>query len=238
MAITIQLGGLDVEIIHKDIKNMHLSVLPVTGRVRIAVPQRASLDAIRAFAASRLPWIRRHQRKLAAQEREPPREYLERESHFVWGQRVLLQVAATDGAAGVRLRPGKLTLRIRPGASVDDRRAVLEAWYRAEVRQAAEPRVRKLESCLGVSLNRLFVQRMKTKWGSCNPKSRNVRLNTDLAKKPAECLDYVTLHELLHLVWPTHSPDFFAALDREMPNWRDIRRLLNQLPLSTEQSSP
>lgn len=237
MTITIQLGGLDVEVVRKDIKNIHLSVLPVTGRVRIAAPQRVSLDTIRAFAASRLPWIRRHQRKLVAQEREPPREYLDRESHFVWGQRVLLEVVAAKGAPEVCRRPGKLTLRIRQNASTDDRRVALDGWYRAEVRRATEPILAKLEARLDVRLNQLFVQRMKTKWGSCNPQSRNIHLNTDLAKKPPDCLEYVALHELAHLRWPTHSPEFFAMLDREMPNWRNVRRLLNQLPLSAQPSS-
>ena len=231
MVITIQLGDLDVEVVRKDIKNMHLSVLPPEGRVRVAAPERTSLDAIRAFAVLRLPWIRRHQRKMVMQDREPLREFLDRESHFVWGERVMLEVVEHGAPPDVLRRPGKLTLKVRPDAPAEDRRDLVESWYRAEIRRAAAPSLQRWQSHLGVEMNRLFVQRMKTKWGSCNAASRNVRLNTDLAKKPPECLDYVVLHELAHLRVRTHSPAFYDLLDQAMPHWRAVRTLLNVLPL-------
>jgi predicted metal-dependent hydrolase len=233
MAVTISLGGLDVEVIRKDIKNMHLSVLPPEGHVRVAAPERTSLDTIRAFAALRLPWIKRHRRKMLMQDREPPREFLDRETHFIWGQRAMLEIVQREGAPIIQFQPGKLTLCTRANASTDERNALLQAWYRAQVRTAAMPTLNRLEAQLGVKANRLFVQRMKTKWGSCNPLSGNIRLNTDLARKPAECLDYVILHELAHLREPTHSAEFYALLDCKMPQWREVRQLLNSLPLAT-----
>ena len=237
MEDVLDLGGVSVDVIRKDIKNLHLSVHPPTGRVRIAAPERASLETIRAFAVAHLAWIRQHQRKITMQEREPPREYVDRESHFVWGERVMLQVVELDAAPSVTRRHRTLTLQVRPGATVADRQRIMEVWYRNEVRNAAAPILAKWEKHLGVVTRQTFVQRMKTKWGSCNPLTGNIHLNTDLAKKPPECLEYVVLHELAHLRERTHSAEFFALLDLGMPSWREVRRLLNDLPLSTATSS-
>jgi predicted metal-dependent hydrolase len=226
----LQIGGMDVDLIRKDIKNLHLSVHPPTGRIRIAAPIDVNVDAIRAFAISRLAWIRRHQRKLVMQEREPPRIYVDRESHFVWGDRVMLQVVETDGAPSVILNHRTLVLSARPGLAQKSREAVVDAWYRDEVRLAATPLIEKWSRALAVSPNLIFVQSMKTKWGSCNPANGNIRLNTELAKKPVECLDYIVLHELAHLREPTHSAAYFELLDGLLPHWRDTKALLNSLP--------
>jgi predicted metal-dependent hydrolase len=234
METVLDLGGTSVDVIRKDIKNLHLSVHPPTGRVRIAAPERTSLETIRAFAISHLAWIRRHQRKITMQEREPPREYVERESHFVWGERVVLQIVELDAVPTITRRHLTLTLQVRPGATTIDRQRTMEGWYRDEVHRATAPILAKWEKHLGVVARQTFVQRMKTRWGSCNPLTGNIRLNADLAKKPPECLDYVVLHELAHLRVRTHSPEFFALLDLGMPHWRDVRRLLNDLPLRAE----
>jgi predicted metal-dependent hydrolase len=225
------LGDLTVDVLRKDIKNLHLSVHPPTGRVRIAAPLSLGLDAIRAFAVSRIAWIRRNQRKLAAQPREPDRDYVDRESHYVWGERVLLKLHSCDGAPSVELAHRVLHLTVRDGTMRDERHEIVEKWYRDELRRVAEPVVRRWEAHLGVKVNAVFVQRMKTKWGSCHRKTRNIRLNTDLAKKPRDCLDYVVLHELAHILEPTHSEAFHGVLDRALPHWREIRRLLNSLPI-------
>jgi predicted metal-dependent hydrolase len=237
METVVNLGRVSVDVVRKDIKNLHLSVHPPTGRVRVAAPERASIETIRAFAVAHLAWIRRHQRKITMQEREPPREYIDRESHFVWGERVMLNMIELDSAPRITRGHHTLTLQVRPGATMVDRQRVMEGWYRAEVRHAAAPILAKWEKHLGVVARKTFVQRMKTKWGSCNPLTGNIHLNTDLAKKPAECLDYVVLHELAHLRERTHSPEFYTLLDHGMPRWRDVRRLLNDLPLSATTSS-
>ncbi len=233
MVFVLDLGELNVDVIRKDIKNLHLSVHPPTGRVRIAAPERAGLDTIRAFAVAHLAWIRRNQRKIMMQEREPPREYLDRESHFVWGERVMLRIIERDAAPTVSREHHSLSLQVRPGTSTADRQQIAEGWYRDEVRRAAVPAIAKWEALLNVSVNQVFVQRMKTKWGSCNPITCNIRLNTDLAKKPPECLDYVILHEMTHMRARTHSSEFFGYLDQLMPHWRPVRQLLNDLPLSS-----
>lgn len=232
MSAQLQIGEVEVEVVHKAIKNLHLSVHPPTGRVRIAAPERMSLDSIRVFAISKLPWIRRQQDRLVRQEREPPREWIERESHFVWGRRCLLRIVEVDGAPSVELSHRRLILRVRPGTPAGRRQEIVDAWYREQVREALPTLLATWESRLGVSTRRVFVQRMKTKWGSCNAKRRTIRLNTDLAKKPPECLEYVVVHELAHLLEPTHGERFRAILDELMPTWEERRRLLNDLPLS------
>jgi predicted metal-dependent hydrolase len=237
MAMTLEVGGIAVDVIRKDIKNVHLSVHPPSGRVRIAAPRRMSLDTIRLFAISKLGWIRQHQRTLHEQDREAEREYLDRESHYVWGRRFLLKVVEVDAAPEVRVQHGTLVLRVRPGTDVPTREAVLAAWYRQLLKSEVAPLVEAWERRLSVSVDGFFVQQMKTKWGSCNPSARTIRLNTELAKKPKECLEYIVVHEMAHLLEPTHGPRFVAVMDRVLPAWRETRELLNRLPASHQRWS-
>ena len=230
----VKLGDMTVDVVLKDIKNVHLSVHPPTGRVTISAPARMSLDTIRVFAISKLVWIRQQQRKLQEQERETPREYLDRESHYVWGKRYLLKIVEAEQPPSVSLSHSRMVLQVRPGTSPSKRQEILEDWYRELVKQAAPPLIAKWELLLGVSSSRLFVQRMKTKWGSCSPGARNIRLNTDLAKKPRECLEYLVVHELVHLLEPTHNVRFIARMDQFMPKWRAHRQSLNRLPVRHE----
>lgn len=234
MRSQIQLGDLAVDVVRKEIRNIHLSVHPPTGRVTLAAPERLSLDTLRVFAISKLGWIRQQQKKLLEQERETPREFLERESHYVWGRRRLLNLIEGDHAPAVELGHGRLILRLRPGTSPSKRAELLDAWYRAQIREALPAIVAKWEPLLGVKVERCFVQRMKTRWGSCNPSTRSIRLNTDLAKKPRECLEYVAVHEMVHLLEPTHNSRFLALMDRFLPRWHFHRDTLNRLPVRHE----
>jgi hypothetical protein len=223
-----------VDLVRKDIKNVHLSVHPPAGRVRIAAPRHLSDDAIRAFAIRKLRWIRRQQSRLQEQERETPREFLNRESHLVWGRRLLLRVVEADGAQRVELSPHRLTLRVRPSTPTSKRAQLLDEWYRGQIRAALPPLLARWARLMGVSSPRVFVQRMKTKWGSCNPRAGTIRLNTELARKPPECLEYLVVHELAHLLEPTHNPRFVALMDRFLPAWQSPRRTLNRLPVRHE----
>jgi len=234
MPTQVQLGDMAVDVVLKDIKNVHLSVHPPTGRVTISAPSRMTLDTVRVFAISKLGWIRQQQRKLQEQERETPREYLDRESHYVWGKRYLLKVSESGQPPAVELKHNRMHLRVRLGTDETKRQVVIEEWYRAQIKQAAPPLIAKWEKEIGVKCARFFVQRMKTKWGSCNSRVRTIRLNTDLAKKPRECLDYLVVHELVHLVEPTHNARFVARMDRFMPKWRSHRQTLNRLPVRHE----
>ena len=234
MPATIELGDITLDVVRKDIKNVHLSVYPPTGRVRISAPARMSLDTIRLFAISKLGWIRQQQKKLREQERETQREYLDRESHYVWGRRFLLKVVEEDAAPSVQAHHGTLLLSVRPGADDDTKEAVVAGWYRQLLKTAVPPLIETWEPRLKVTVSGFYVQQMKTKWGSCNAAARTIRLNTELAKKPKECLEYIVVHEMVHLIEPTHGPRFVALMDRFMPNWRDTRELLNRLPARHE----
>ena len=234
MVSQIKLRDIAVDVILKNIKNVHLSVYPPTGRVRISAPKRMSMNTIRVFAISKLDWIKKQQTRIREQQRESRREYVDRETHYVWGKRCLLKVLEEDGAADVQLRHRTLLLRVRPGTDHGTREAVVAAWYRQAVREAVPPLVEIWEPRLSVTVSRVFVQQMKTRWGTCNPIARSIRLNTELAKKPRECLEYIVVHEMVHLLEPTHNAHFTGLLDHFMPQWRHCRDRLNELPVREE----
>jgi predicted metal-dependent hydrolase len=234
MVLQIKLGEIAVDVILKDIKNVHLSVHPPTGRVRISAPKRMSLDIIRVFAISKLGWIKRQQTKLREQEREPPREYLDRESHYLWGKRYLLTVSEIDSAPSIELRNSRMLLQVRPRTDRRKKNALVEEWYRKQIGKVVPPLLARWQPLMGVRVERFFVQRMKTRWGSCNYNARTIRLNTELAKKAPECLEYILVHELAHLLEPTHNARFTEYMDQFMPGWRVNRQELNRAPLTDE----
>jgi len=234
MATRIELGGVVLEVIKKDIKNVHLSVYPPVGKVRISAPLRMSIDTIRVYAITRLQWIKQQQRKLRAQQRETPREYIDRESHYLWGKRYLLKVVEQDAPPAVELKQNKLLLKVRPEADKEKKRDILDEWYRQQLKAETQLLIKKWQLDMGVKVRQFYVQQMKTKWGSCNPASRSIRLNTELAKKPRECLEYIVVHEMAHLLEPTHNQRFVALMDRFIPRWQYYRDMLNRLPVRHE----
>ncbi|NOJ92353.1 M48 family metallopeptidase [Corallococcus coralloides] len=234
MSELLVIGDVRIEVVKKGVKNVHLTVHPPKGRVRIAAPEWMKADAIRLFAISKLPWIRCQQGTIRAQEREPAREYLDRESHYVWGQRYLLRITERDAPAAVELGPRELILYIRSGSDAVRRQDVLALWYRDQLRAAVVPLMVKWTFALNVRVKRLFVQRMTTKWGSCNPTAATIRLNTELAKKPPECMEYVLVHELAHLIEPTHGDRFRSIMDKHLPQWKHLRDELNRTPVGTQ----
>jgi len=193
-----------------------------------------SVNTIRTFAISKLGWIKQQQKRLREQDRETPREYLDRESHYVWGTRYLLKVVEWDGVPAVELKHRRIHLRVRPGSSFEKRRDLIEEWYRGQVKQAVPELIAKWEPRLRVKVNRFFVQKMRTKWGSCSPIAKNIRLNTELAKKPLECLEYIIVHEMIHLLEPTHNSRFITLMEQFMSNWKFYRTELNRLPVRHE----
>lgn len=231
MVQQIEIGGIPIEVVLKNIKNVHLSVYPPTGRVRIAAPEHMNLDTIRIYAISKMDWIRKQQRKLQEQERETIREYLERESHYVWGKRYLLTLREAEQPPSVELNHSQVVLTVRPGAGYEKKEEIVSAWYRDLLRQAVTPLIAKWEPLLGVQVNQCFIQRMKTRWGSCNHHNGNIRLNSELAKKSPECLEYVVVHEMVHLLEPSHNERFVHLMTQFMPQWRHFRDELNRAPL-------
>ena len=234
MSALIRLGEITITVTRKDIKHVHLSVHPPNGRVTLVAPIRTRPEVARTYAASRLGWIREQQARLQGQARESARRYVTRESHSVWGKRYLLIVVEREQKPSVTMDHRRITLCVRPGSDRVKREAVMHAWHKALLHTEVPRLIRKWESCLGVEVAAYFLQRMKTKWGSCNHAARHIRLNTELVKKPRDLLEYVVVHEMAHLVAPTHSERFAALLDEHYPSWREARAELNELPLAAQ----
>ena len=232
MTETIKLGDVSIALTRKAIKHVHLSVHPPAGHVTLAAPEGTRTEVARAYAISKLRWIRDQRAKLRAQPRETPRHYIERESHFLWGRRHLLSIVIRDEKPSVAVDHRRTILTVRPHTSKEKRAALMHDWHKALLRQVVPPIIRRWEPRLGVRVNAYFLQRMRTKWGSCNPRAGHIRLNTELVKKPKDLLEYVIVHEMAHLLQPRHSPAFIALLDRHYPAWREARAELNALPLS------
>ncbi len=231
MTEILQIGEIKIQVTRKDIKNVHLSVHPPDGKVTLAAPRSTRLEVARAYAISKLRWIRNQQVKLRNQARETPRQYIERESHYLWGRRYLMTLKETTGRTGVTLDHKRLTLNLRSGSDQATRERLIHEWHKKQLRKVLPALIAKWEKKLNVHVHQCFLQRMKTKWGSCNHKSGNIRLNTELVKKPKDLLEYVLVHEMVHLIEPTHSERFFEILTRNYPGWKEARAELNELPL-------
>ena len=234
MAETITIGELAIEVLRKDIKHVHLSVHPPDGRVTLSAPAGTRPEAMRAFAVTKLGWIREQQRRLAEQARETDRQFIERESHYLWGRRYLMTVEHRAAKPSVRLDHRRITLIVRPGSDAVKRAAVIHDWHKRLLHQAVPVLIDKWAGRLQVTVRGYFLQRMKTRWGSCNPRAGHIRLNTELVRKPRDLLEYVLVHELLHLIEPTHNDRFVRLLDEHYPAWRTARAELNELPLAAE----
>jgi predicted metal-dependent hydrolase len=231
MQETIELGDVVIALTRKDVKHVHLTVHPPTGRVTLVAPRTTRTEVARAYAITKLGWIRDQRMKLSAQAREAPRQFVARESHYLWGRRYLLSISEVDEKPQVKVSPRRLTLQVRPGSSAQKRAEVMHEWHKAQLHAVLPDLIAKWERKLGVRVAGYFLQRMKTKWGSCNPRKRNIRLNTELVKKPKDLLEYVVVHEMAHLLEPNHNERFVAVLDRHWPQWRESRLELNALPL-------
>ncbi|HBY98801.1 MAG TPA: metal-dependent hydrolase [Chloroflexi bacterium] len=231
----IEVQGIPVEVVRKDIKNLHLGVYPPNGRVRVAVPLRLDDEAVRLAIISRLGWIRRQQQRFEQQERQSQREMITGESHYFQGRRYRLNVIEHDGPPSVRL-PNNTTmeLRVRPGADRDKREAVLHQWDRERLREQIPALIARWEPEVDVTVAEWGIKKMKTRWGTCNIEARRIWLNLELAKKPASCLEYILVHEMVHLLERHHNERFRELMDELMPQWRLHREQLNRSPLAHE----
>jgi predicted metal-dependent hydrolase len=229
----ISISGITVDVVRKNIKNMHLAVYPPSGRVRLAVPLWMNAEAVRLFAVSKLGWIRRHQRNFADQERLGPREYKERESHYFQGQRYLLRIRETSGAGYVDLQSKTyLDLYVKPDTGLEYRRNVIKEWHRRELKKNIAELAEYWTKKMNVQVAFFGVKQMKTKWGSCNITQKRIWLNLELAKKPLPCLEYVLVHELAHLLERHHNDRFHALVSQYLPGWKQLQAELNRLPIN------
>ncbi|MEN9888699.1 MAG: hypothetical protein RL559_736 [Pseudomonadota bacterium] len=232
MSEVIELGDIRISLTRKRVKNVHLTVHPPNGRVTLVAPPTTRTEVARAYAISRLGWIRQQQRSFAGQAREQARQFVTRESHQLWGRRYLMTVTEADVKPHVKLDHRRIHLVVRPGADQAKKAEVIHDWHKALLRAELPGLIAQWERKLGVKVNGYFLQRMKTQWGSCNHRVGNIRLNTELVKKPKDLLEYVVVHEMLHLLAPNHDELFVAVLDQHYPSWREARAELNALPLS------
>lgn len=234
MAEIIQLGDVVVQMTRKDVKHVHLSVHPPSGRVTLVAPRGTRREVARAYAASKIGWIRDQQARLRGQARETPRQFIERESHYLWGRRYLLAVEEAEAKPAVHLSHRTISLTVRPGSNRAKREAVVHAWHRTLLHEAVPELIRRWEPRLGVKVTAYYLQRMKTKWGGCNYRAGTIRLNTELVKKPKDLLEYVVVHEMLHLVERTHGRRFVGLLTKHYPSWKEARAELNELPVAAD----
>jgi predicted metal-dependent hydrolase len=226
---------MEVMVVRKPIKNLHLAVLPPDGRIRVSSPVDLKDDAIRSLIATRIPWIRKQMTKFQAQERQTPREYVSGESHYVLGKAHRLEVVWEDRPAGVRLAGKRMILQARPNSSVARREEVMMAWYRNELRGIVDGLLRTWQDRIGVATEGWGIKRMKTRWGTCNQKARRIWLNLELVKKPMVCIEYVVVHELVHLLEKKHNDRFVALMTQHLPKWRSCKEELNRFVLAHEE---
>ena len=231
----IEIRGIEVEIVRKDIKHLHLGVYPSEGRVRVAAPLRLDDDAVRLAVITRLAWIRRKRAEFEGQARQSRREFVTGESHYFEGRRYRLDVIESSGPTGIRLRDkGWMEMRVRPDTGRDAREAILYRWYRARLRERIPDMVAKWEPEIGVTVAEWRIRRMKTRWGTCNTDAGRIWLNSELAKKPVSCLEYVVVHEMIHLIERAHNERFRKILDQAMPGWGARLDELNRAHLAEE----
>ncbi|MBI2838537.1 MAG: M48 family metallopeptidase [Acidobacteria bacterium] len=229
----LRVGGLSVHVVRRAIKNLHLGVYPPNGRVRVAAPLKVSDDSVRLAVIGKLGWIKRQQGKFLAQIRQPEREMVSGESHYFLGRRYRLHVVKHRGVSRVVFRPrSTLELHVRAGMDAEARERALQRWYRQQLRELASPLLEKWQRTLGVKIAGWGIKRMKTKWGTCTVDARRVWLNLELVKKPVSCLEYVVVHELVHLIDRQHDEQFLAVMDQHLPQWRRLRQELNSAPLA------
>lgn len=236
MVQQIMIGKLPVAIIKKAIKNLHISVLPPDGKVRVSAPQKLNDDVIRMAVIQRLAWIKKQQAMFQQQVRQSEREMVGGESHYLWGKRYLLDVIPGHGKHQlIPYGKNKLRLYVSPKTTQENRQKVILNYYREELKQQLAPLLDKWQKKLNVKTSFIGIKKMKTKWGSCNPQNKRIWINLELAKKPSECLEYIVVHELIHLLERHHNDHFIKLMDQYISNWRDIRELLKKTPIAEEQ---
>lgn len=231
----ISVSGMQVEVVRKDIKNLHLGVYPPSGRVRVAVPLRVTNDSVRLAIIGKLGWIKRQRSKFESQARQSEREMVSGESHYFLGRRYRLRVVHHDAPPKVVIRSTTvLELHVRHELDAKHREQVLQQWYRQQLKRLVPRLIDKWQEKLGVQTADWRVKKMKTKWGTCNIEARRIWLNLELIKKPVRCLEYIIAHELAHLIERHHNDRFVAIMDKHLPQWQSHRQLLNSAPLAFE----
>jgi predicted metal-dependent hydrolase len=231
----IRVSDFDVDVVRKDVKNLHVGVYPPFGRVRVAAPPQLDDEAVRLAVVSRLAWIQKKRSQVRNQARQSRREMISGETHYVWGRPLRLHVVEDGRRQRPQIRSDRrLELHVRPGAGREARERQLTEWYRRELKEATPPIIGRWAPILEVDRPEWTVRRMKTKWGTCDPDKARITLNLELAKKAPECLEYIVVHEMVHLLEKNHTERYYELMTQYMPNWQLIREELNRAPLAHE----
>ena len=231
----IVVNNIVIDVVRKDIKNLHLSVYPPLGRVRIATPTKVDDEAVRLFAISKMSWIKKNQVKYVNQQRQPERKYVSGESHYFRGQRYLLNVIIHTGYPKIEIRNKKfIDLYVKADYTQEQRENVMTNWYRKNLKEQIPALIEKWQKIIGVEVEQWEVKKMKTKWGTCNREAKRIWLNLELVKKPEHCLEYIIVHEMVHFLERNHTERFVAYMDKFMPQWSSIKDELNSSMLKHE----
>lgn len=222
-----EVAGISIEVLRKNNKNMHLYVLPPDGKVRVSAPYKVDDEAIRLFVLTKIGWVKSKIRDFEYQPRQTAREYVSGESHYLWGNRYRLKLEEGANRNSVITRAGYIVLSVREGSDLSDRERIMNEWYRKALKDRIPEMIERWQERIGVTVIEWQVKNMRTKWGTCNVSEKRVWFSLQLAKKPVECLDYIVVHELCHLLQNDHSAEFAALMDKHLPNWRETQKLLN-----------
>lgn len=224
------LDNIPIDVTFKKIKNIHLRVKSPDGQVVISAPRQLNVNDVQAFATSKKDWIRKSQKKIQSVKRQSPKLFRDGETHYLWGRACILHIIEKNDTPSVIAVPGRMDLTVPPGADTDLKMTVMEAWYRDQLRNEALPLIKEWERIMQVRINQLFIRRMKTRWGTCNVRKGTIRLNTELAARPLQCLEYIVVHEMTHLLESSHNARFKELMDKFLPQWRQHHDTLRNLP--------
>lgn len=232
MISNLKVGSINIEIHRKDVKNLNITVHPPMGDVRVSVPLNMSETALRMAVIARLAWIKKQQNDFTNQRRQSKREMISGESHYLWGKHYRINIIEQYGKHYIETNGQWLNLYVSPSATIENRRKVIEGFYRIELKKAIDTLLIKWQPRLDVKVKAYGIRKMKTKWGSCNTDASRTLFNLELAKKPYECLEYIVVHELIHLLVRTHNDEFKAFMDHQLPDWKQRKALLKDQPLT------
>jgi predicted metal-dependent hydrolase len=230
----IVVNNITIDVVRKNIKNLHLAVYPPSGRVRIATPMKVDDEAVRLFAISKLSWIKKNRVKYINQERQSERKYISGESHYFKGQRYMLNLIYHTGYPKVVIRKKYIDLYVKAGSTEEQRENVMTTWYRKNLKEQIPALIEKWQKIIEIEVVQWQVKKMKTKWGTCNREAKRIWLNLELAKKPEHCLEYIIVHEMVHFLERNHTERFVAYMDKFMSQWKSIKDELNSSILKHE----
>ena len=218
------ISSIQIDLEYRNVKTLRLLVYPSDGRVKISAPLGMDIEHIKQFAASKISWIKNQREKLAANKAGSLRNH---STVYVWGEAYELEIIERRGNHKIALEGGYMRYYVRPDSTRAKKQEYFNKWYSRVLKEKAPAIIEKWEAITGIEVKKLFVRKMKTKWGSCSPTMRTLRLNSELAKISPEYLEYVIVHEMLHVIEKGHNKKFYGLLAKYIPGWKTLRKKMN-----------